>query len=487
MKKLLVYPDVPHFRSVAHLKLGKIFSLAVFLMVLFASGQQAKSEELDTAKIIWTTTLQNQSEVWSAKFFHNGDSIIVVEKNSVFIVDAKTGKICSTLNGLIPYRRINLSTDEKYIYGSQKYNLHTREVENTINPSYKLREIFLSPLGDKLFATTYHSSGTVPNRLQDSNLIIIDANSYQVIKWASINAHMENLRTTQDEKYLITDEYDTGCCWDLMQPAAHFSITRLRYSNTLEPAGDILNNGIINVWGEIHVNAPYTSMGNPIFSNDGKWMITHGNDSVGVWSTDTWELVGKFFAPAVQIGNVLFTCDSKYIITMYGDENKVRGFAIYSLEMPFKRVYNYNYVARDIEGNKTYTGVDPLGINCINNTLLVEGSTWDKNLEYYLRTITLIQLPDVINNIKENIESNFILYPNPTTNEVKVTFENLDTQNVKIELFDINGNLMKILSSQIEVQGQLTKSFNLNSLVNGTYFIKVESKDNNYTFKVIKL
>ncbi len=30
MKKSLVYPDVTHFRSVAHLKLGKIFSLAVF-------------------------------------------------------------------------------------------------------------------------------------------------------------------------------------------------------------------------------------------------------------------------------------------------------------------------------------------------------------------------------------------------------------------------------------------------------------------------
>jgi hypothetical protein len=44
MRKLLVYPDVPHFRSVAHLKLGKIFSLAIFLMVLFGSGQQAKSE-----------------------------------------------------------------------------------------------------------------------------------------------------------------------------------------------------------------------------------------------------------------------------------------------------------------------------------------------------------------------------------------------------------------------------------------------------------
>jgi len=44
MKKLLVLADVLHLADVGHLKLGKIFNLAIFLMVLFASGLQAKSE-----------------------------------------------------------------------------------------------------------------------------------------------------------------------------------------------------------------------------------------------------------------------------------------------------------------------------------------------------------------------------------------------------------------------------------------------------------
>lgn len=83
----------------------------------------------------------------------------------------------------------------------------------------------------------------------------------------------------------------------------------------------------------------------------------------------------------------------------------------------------------------------------------------------------------IITNDKSVNETSFVVYPNPTNDIVNVS---LGSQKAKVTLMGLNGTELKT----IEAEGNV--KFNLESLANGIYLIKIESGNQSVIHKVTK-
>ena len=78
-----------------------------------------------------------------------------------------------------------------------------------------------------------------------------------------------------------------------------------------------------------------------------------------------------------------------------------------------------------------------------------------------------------------------IIYPNPTTGTISISFEQKFSEITKISIKDINGKKIKELLNKFLPDGQQNLSFNVIDLSQGTYFITVENTHLSLTFKFI--
>jgi hypothetical protein len=82
----------------------------------------------------------------------------------------------------------------------------------------------------------------------------------------------------------------------------------------------------------------------------------------------------------------------------------------------------------------------------------------------------------------KGISLEIVLYPNPATDFIMLKLENCEIEDLRYQLFDINGNLL--LSNKVE--GNET-NIAMSNLVSATYFLKVtDNKKVIKTFKIIK-
>ena len=76
------------------------------------------------------------------------------------------------------------------------------------------------------------------------------------------------------------------------------------------------------------------------------------------------------------------------------------------------------------------------------------------------------------------------IFPNPTTGEIIMKSSYFQQGQLKIELFDLNGNLLKILFDWVYAQGDLR--FDISFVVTGIYILKANRNNTVKTFKIIK-
>ncbi len=79
-----------------------------------------------------------------------------------------------------------------------------------------------------------------------------------------------------------------------------------------------------------------------------------------------------------------------------------------------------------------------------------------------------------INELKSNL-SELNIYPNPTTNEVKISFNLTENVNTVIEIMDVTGRIVKTLLNEKMAIGNSTKTFNVSSLDNGNYIVRINT------------
>ena len=73
----------------------------------------------------------------------------------------------------------------------------------------------------------------------------------------------------------------------------------------------------------------------------------------------------------------------------------------------------------------------------------------------------------------QNTPSVFNVYPNPAADLVSISTELKETANLLIDVTDIAGKQVAIISDEKQTSGMLTKQFNTAVLPNGIYFVRV--------------
>lgn len=86
--------------------------------------------------------------------------------------------------------------------------------------------------------------------------------------------------------------------------------------------------------------------------------------------------------------------------------------------------------------------------------------------------------------IKNNKPNKFHIYPNPCKNQLFIQTDLASNENCKVFIYDITG---KELTSNTFNKNTNTTILNTENLVQGVYFIKIESSNKNHTEKFIKL
>jgi glycosidase len=130
-----------------------------------------------------------------------------------------------------------------------------------------------------------------------------------------------------------------------------------------------------------------------------------------------------------------------------------------------------------------YTGQSIVEENLLNAFLLQPG-------EYRLYTDLQLEQPDLSTNIKDItiFDGGEIMspFPNPFNAQVKIDVNLIKAQNVKLEIFNMNGKIIKRIFEGFKTQG--IHSFNYNALgenvSEGLYFVKLSGKDFSVTKKL---
>ncbi len=82
--------------------------------------------------------------------------------------------------------------------------------------------------------------------------------------------------------------------------------------------------------------------------------------------------------------------------------------------------------------------------------------------------------PTSVNEFNSNI-SELNIFPNPTSNEIKITFNLTESSNTIIEIMDITGRVVKTFLNEKMSNGNFTKTFNVSNMDNGNYFININT------------
>jgi len=101
----------------------------------------------------------------------------------------------------------------------------------------------------------------------------------------------------------------------------------------------------------------------------------------------------------------------------------------------------------------------------------------------YSSSDTTIMVTDISNFLngtgvaENNMISGLKLFPNPSAEEVKISFELKQIANLKIELYDISGRLVTTILDKKNQIGLFTEQLNTSDFSNGAYFIKITSNE----------
>ena len=98
-------------------------------------------------------------------------------------------------------------------------------------------------------------------------------------------------------------------------------------------------------------------------------------------------------------------------------------------------------------------------------------------------TIQTVKNQVGINEVDLNeFKANF--YPNPASDKLNISFELENANTVYAELYDINGRLVSVTSKTVKQSGLNSISLDLNDIVNGIYFCKLNVGNQNLIRKI---
>jgi len=198
-------------------------------------------------------------------------------------------------------------------------------------------------------------------------------------------------------------------------------------------------------------------------ANVGPFVITAPNNNptttepvwfMGSAKTITWNVAGTT-ANSINVSNVniLISTDNGLSYTNLVANAPNTGSATVTIPTNLTSTYDAR-IKIEAVGNIFYT-------------VSKKFTLWDPNLSGQEVSITDLKI-----------------YPNPTTNILNIEFTTKNTENIKFDIFDLNGRLIKTVSQ--ENSNQINQQINVESLTNGTYILVINTEKHTSTHKFIK-
>ena len=89
-------------------------------------------------------------------------------------------------------------------------------------------------------------------------------------------------------------------------------------------------------------------------------------------------------------------------------------------------------------------------------------------------------------NVLENESKRYLeSFPNPFNNETKIYFYLSESSRIRLVLIDLSGNIVRLIADENAETGEHSINFKREALSSGYYFLKLETKNNIYTRKLI--
>lgn len=84
----------------------------------------------------------------------------------------------------------------------------------------------------------------------------------------------------------------------------------------------------------------------------------------------------------------------------------------------------------------------------------------------------------------ESFVTDMVVYPNPSSEVVNFKFNVKTAQQVKVDIVDINGKLIRSTSFG-KIQGETIQTMNISGIAKGTYFVQINGEDATETRKLV--
>lgn len=435
--------------------------LFIATMSLSFCFEPVKADEIKWLKLRTEIGLE---EIINAVFVPGDTSILVTDANLKLVeLDASSGivkRIIPNISGVIKF------SDDKqfvYTYGWEKVKWPTGEIigKYPVSGFANFAEGDAFGINEKagiIVGAAYQSDHNP--LVWKRGIWVLNLNTYKLIDTLGFkNNYYYSAQITDDGKYFITiSQYIP----DWTHPEIVGYNTLIWDTKTLDTIPQNSPMGKISY-----------QLGKIKTSPDGKWLCSVGGSLVTVFDNNTFEKKYEWRVAPDSSGSLSaidISSDSRYLITSgYG------GVSINSKDLANIRIwdltngqlaYKYNNGSEDIDQGY-------LRFNYTGNFLLGYGPG------------AIIIYNNMLTSVPDNPNpSEPVIYPNPTTGEVILKSSYFRQGQLKIELFDLNGNLLKILFDGIYAQDELR--FDISFVSSGIYILKTNQNNTVKTFKVIK-
>ena len=429
--------------------------LSIVLIVITMSFGEVKSDEIRWLKLRTEIGLE---EIINAVFVPGDTSILVTDANFKLLeLEASTGivkRIIPNIHGVIKF------SDDKqfvYTYGWEKVKWPTGEVIGKYPVSG-----FANFIEDDAFGIIEKAGLIVGAAYQSDHnplvwkkgIWVLNLNTFQLIDtvgfaknyYYSVHMHGEG-------KYFIT--------YSVFIP----DWTHPEFSSIKSEVWDT------KTLDTVPYDNPFRKisyqLGKIKTSPDGKWLCSVGGSLVTVFDNNTFEKKYEWRVAPDSSGSLSaidISTDSRYLATA-GSENRVSDLHIWDLTTG-QLAYKYN------------NGKDGIGVPFLRYSY-----NGNYIVDYGAGGVCLFN--NMLTSVPDNPDpSEPVLYPNPTTGEVILQSKFFKPGQLHIELFDLNGNLLKILYDGVYAQDDLR--FDISFVSSGIYILKANQNNKVKTFKIIK-
>lgn len=118
--------------------------------------------------------------------------------------------------------------------------------------------------------------------------------------------------------------------------------------------------------------------------------------------------------------------------------------------------------------------------------------SWTKGIAYYIGThglgiySTEKFCPKLgLNDIRKNTQEKLNLYPNPASAFVNIKFDVKQTDNYRLDVYNLEGRLVKTTQISKAVLGENELRLNTEDLISGTYFVRLTGKNTKLTSRLV--